>query len=40
MANAVVKALTEAGLSIELQAPTPEAPSVAKALDLYLAAHK
>ena len=36
----VVKALTEAGLSIELQAPTPEAPSVAKALDLYLAAHK
>ena len=36
----VVKALTEAGLSIELQAPTPEAPSVAKALELYLAAHK
>ena len=36
----VVKALTEAGLLIELQAPTPEAPSVAKALDLYLAAHK
>ncbi|MBR6457213.1 MAG: uroporphyrinogen-III synthase [Bacteroidales bacterium] len=36
----VVKAITEAGLTIELQAPTPEAPSVAKALDLYLAAHK
>ena len=32
----VVKAITEAGLSIELQAPTPEAPSVAKALELYL----
>ena len=32
----VVKAITEAGLSIELQAPTPEAPSVAKALDIYL----
>ena len=32
----VVKALTDAGLSIELQAPTPEAPSAAKALDLYL----
>ena len=32
----VVKALNDAGLSIELQAPTPEAPSVAKALDLYL----
>ncbi|MBO4605823.1 MAG: uroporphyrinogen-III synthase [Bacteroidales bacterium] len=36
----VVNAITEAGLSIELQAPTPEAPSVAKALDLYLASHK
>ena len=36
----VVSALTDAGLDIELQAPTPEAPSVAKALDLYYAAHK
>ncbi|MBP5488517.1 MAG: uroporphyrinogen-III synthase [Bacteroidales bacterium] len=36
----VVNAITQAGLSIELQAPTPEAPSVAKALDLYLASHK
>ena len=36
----VVQALTDAGISIELQAPTPEAPSVAKALDLYLASHK
>ena len=32
----VVKAILDAGLSIELQAPTPQAPSVAKALDLYL----
>lgn len=34
----VVKAILDAGLSIELQAPTPQAPSVAKALDLYLSA--
>jgi len=32
----VVKAISDAGLTIELQAPTPEAPSVAKALDIYL----
>ena len=35
--KSIVKAMNEAGLSIEIQAPTPEAPSVSKALDLYLA---
>jgi len=32
----VVKAMEDAGLSISVQAPTPEAPSVAKALELFL----
>ncbi len=32
----VVKAIHDAGLEIAIQAPTPEAPSVAKAIDLYL----
>lgn len=36
----IVKAMEEAGLPIEIKAPTPEAPSVAKALDLYLENHK
>ena len=36
----IVKAMEEAGLPIEIQAPTPEAPSVARALDLYLENHK
>ena len=34
--RSIVKAMQEAGLSIEISAPTPEAPSVAKALELYL----
>lgn len=34
--KSVVNAMNEAGLSIEISAPTPEAPSVAKALELYL----
>ena len=34
--KSVVKAMEEAGLKIEISAPTPEAPSVAKALELYL----
>ena len=34
--RSIVKAMEEAGLSIEISAPTPEAPSVAKALELYL----
>ena len=36
----IVKAMEEAGLPIEIKAPTPEAPSVARALDLYLESHK
>ena len=34
--KSVVKAMEDAGLKIEISAPTPEAPSVAKALELYL----
>ncbi len=32
----IVSAMEEAGLPIEIQAPTPEAPSVARALEIYL----
>jgi flagellar assembly factor FliW len=31
-----LQSMEEAGLAIEISAPTPEAPSVAKALELYL----
>lgn len=34
--RSVVKAMEEAGLKIEISAPNPEAPSVAKALEIYL----
>ena len=34
--RSIVKAMNEAGLKIEISAPTPEAPSVAKALEIYL----
>lgn len=34
--KSVVKSIEDAGLSIALQAPTPEAPSVSAALELYL----
>ena len=34
--KSVVKAMEDAGLSIEISAPTAEAPSVAKALEIYL----
>jgi Uroporphyrinogen-III synthase len=34
--KAIVKSMEEAGLEIAVKAPTPEAPSVAKALELYL----
>ncbi len=34
--KSIVRAMNEANLTIEVQAPTPEAPSVAKALELYL----
>lgn len=38
--KSIVKAMTDAGLSIEIQAPSPEAPSVVKAIELYLEDHK
>lgn len=38
--KSIVKAMEEAGLTIEVKAPTPEAPSVAKAVELYLASRK
>lgn len=34
--KSIVKAMEDAGLAIEISAPTVEAPSVAKALELYL----
>jgi len=34
--RSIVGAMNDAGLSIEISAPTPEAPSVAKALEIYL----
>ena len=34
--RSIVKAMEEAGLNIEISAPTPETPSVAKALETYL----
>lgn len=35
--KSIVQAMNDAGLTIEVSAPTPEAPSAAKALELYLA---
>ncbi len=34
--RSIVKAMEEAGLRIDVKAPTPEAPSVARAIELYL----
>ena len=34
--KSIVKAMEEAGLHIEIKAPTPEVPSAAKAIELYL----
>ena len=34
--RSVVKAMEEAGLTIEISAPSPEVPSVAKAIEIYL----
>lgn len=34
--RSIVNAMNEAGLKIEISAPTPEIPSVAKALEIYL----
>lgn len=36
----VVKAMEDAGLSIEIKAPTPETPSVASSIERYLLSHK
>lgn len=36
----IVRAMEEANLPIEIKAPTPEAPSVARALELYLESHQ
>ena len=33
--RSIIPAMEEAGLKIEISAPTPEAPSVAKALEIY-----
>jgi uroporphyrinogen-III synthase len=33
---ATSKAVKEAGLSLDIEAPTPEAPSMAKALELFI----
>ncbi|MCQ2182306.1 MAG: uroporphyrinogen-III synthase [Bacteroidales bacterium] len=38
--KSIVAAMTEAGFPIEIQAPTPEAMSVAKALEIYLQTRK
>lgn len=38
--KSIVPAMEEAGLSIDIQGPTPEAPSVAKAIELYLQDNK
>ena len=34
--KSIVTAMEEAGLRIDVKAPTPEAPSVARAIELYL----
>ena len=36
----IAKAMEEAGLTVDVKAPTPEAPSVAKAIELYLEGNK
>lgn len=38
--KSIVSSMKEAGLEIEFQAPTPEAPSAAKAIELYLEHNK
>ena len=37
--KATAKAMADSGLSIEVEAPTPEAPSIARALTLYFGKH-
>jgi len=36
----IAKAMEEAGITVDVKAPTPEAPSVAKAIELYLEGSK
>ena len=38
--KSIVKAMEEAGLTIDVKAPTPEAPSAARAIELYLQQQK
>ncbi len=38
--KSIVKSMEEASLSVEIQAPAPEVPSVAKAIELYLEKNK
>ena len=38
--KSIVKAMEEAGLRIDVKAPSPEAPSVARAIELYLESHR
>ena len=38
--KSVIKAMNEAGLTIEISAPTAEAPSVAKAIEIYLESNR
>ena len=38
--RSIVKAMEEAGLTIEVKAPSPEVPSVARAIELYLENHR
>ena len=35
----ILRAIEEAGLRVDVKAPTPEAPSVARAIELYLASN-
>ena len=35
--RSIVRAMEDAGLRIDVKAPSPEAPSVARAIELYLA---
>lgn len=38
--KSIIPAMEDAGLSIDIQGPTPEAPSVARAIELYLQQNK
>ena len=40
LGTATAKAVTDAGLRLDLEAPTPKAPSITAALDLFLKEHQ